>query len=378
MRFEAWIYDQNNVRQGSLPLLSASATIRRNAVSSFIVDADTSSPEFIPGMKGWFIRLCDEYGVEVGGIVTSISHSLQDGVRATSFNCETFEVYLQRMISLPSPDQALTNQGDYYRDRGKTEDVLRRLIYTHIGNGARDFNQAGVLVAESQGRGNGTRIIKTRFKNLLEVAQNISVNDGELMFETHLSTQGLPRFRFRMGEDLRREVRLSEANGALGSWEMEETAPEVTRVLVAGQGQGADRTLVLRAGNSNDYAPGTGLRGTVFQDRRDTDGDDDLTQAGDDTLADGAETAKISMELNDVPGNRFGEDFQIGDRVTVQLLDGMTIQDVVQSASIDWGESGRSVSIHVGSTLEDPDENDPALLRRVRKLTDRLNSLEAQ
>lgn len=381
--FEAWTYDKTGTLRGIVPVLSASATLRRNAVSSLVLDVDTTSPEFIGDMRGWLIRFRDGFGVEFGGIVTSVTESSEQGVRSTSLNCESFETFLDRMITFPSPDRTPTdqNQASYYRDTGPTEDVVRNLIYRHIGNGAIGGNQAGVLVAVSQGRGT-RRVSNNRFKSLLEMCQSACDLDGNFMFESHLTDAGQPRFRFRVGDDLTREIRLSETNGALASWTLERAAPETTRVLVAGQGEGSSRTLVLRTGNANDWGAGNSVRGglqtTVFQDRRDTDERDDLAQAGDDTLADGAETSKITLELNDIPECRLGTDFLIGDKVTVQLADGAVIQDVVQSATIDWGADGRSLSIHVGATLEDPDDNDPQMLKTVKKLLSRISSLEAR
>src|SRR5690625_7061018 len=93
--------------------------------------------------------------------------------------------------------------------------------------------------------------------------------------------------------DRSRYIRLSEDNDALGQWSMERERPEVTKVLVAGQGEGDARTLKLVEGNTNDW----GTSRIVFQDRRDTDELDDLIEAVEDTLADGAETESIQVDF---------------------------------------------------------------------------------
>src|SRR5690625_7369648 len=102
-------------------------------------------------------------------------------------------------------------------------------------------------------------------------------------------------------------IRLSEDNDALGEWSMERARPEVTKVLVAGQGQYEERTLKLVEGNPNDW----GTNRIVFQDRRDTDELEDLVKAGEETLADNAETASISVDLDDTPNMLFGVDFHM-------------------------------------------------------------------
>lgn len=374
-----WVYDQDRVRRGVLPALAASATIRHNAVSNFIVDAYAQSPEFRGDMRGWFVQFTDDAGLELAGVVTGGNRGASAGVLSASFNCETFETYLDRMISLPTPGRALDDQTatDYYRATGPTVDVLHDLIDSHIGPGARVENRAGIEVEDSNGQGS-KRTVKTRFKNLLEVCQGIAKNDGAIGFRTALTAAGVPRVGWFTARDLTRAIRLSEANGAVASYELTESAPTVTRVLVAGQGQGSARTLRVRTGNANDWGPGDGLQTTVFQDRRDSDDTAELDTAGDETLAEGVATAAITLEVNDIAGKRLGVDFNVGDRVTVQLAEGVTVQDTVQSAAVEWSETGRTVSLHVGPTLEDPEETDAALVKRVRQLASRLNDLETR
>src|SRR5699024_2189975 len=150
---------------------------------------------------------------------------------------------------------------------------------------------------------------------------------GGITFSTNMDRDGNIRFQQSVPEDRSRYIRLSEDNDALGQWAMERERPEITKVLVAGQGEGDERTLILMEGNENDW----GTNRIVYKDQRQTDELDELEEAGLEELADNAETASISVDLVHAPSNSFRVDYHIGDIVTVQLADGDTIVDGVQT-----------------------------------------------
>jgi len=206
---------------------------------------------------------------------------------------------------------------------------------------------------------------------LLEEVQQLAKSGG-ITFGTEMDDNGTIRFRQYEPVDRSRYIRLSEDNEALGEWSMERSRPEVTKVLVAGQGEGDQRTLVLMEGNTNDW----GVNRLVFQDRRDTDELAELQQAGEDTLLDNAETATISLDLIDTPDMEFGKDYHLGDIVTVQLADGATIVDGVQQVELDYTAQGRTGKVTVGPTGE---EHEPdALVRLVKDLRARIQALETR
>src|SRR5699024_917404 len=146
--------------------------------------------------------------------------------------------------------------------------------------------------------------VKSRFKPLLEEVQT-AAKTGGITFSTNMDRDGNIRFQQSVPEDRSRYIRLSEDNDALGQWAMERERPEITKVLVAGKGEGDERTLILMEGNENDW----GTNRIVFKDQRQTDELDELEEAGLEELADNAETASISVDLVDTPSNRFGVDY---------------------------------------------------------------------
>src|SRR5699024_4199591 len=111
-------------------------------------------------------------------------------------------------------------------------------------------------------------------------------------------------------------------------------------------------------------------------DRRDTDELDDLIEAGEETLADGAETASISVDLVDTPNMLFGVDFHIGDLVTVQLANGATIVDGVQEVELTYTDTRREANLSVGPTGEDHEGD--KLVKQVNDLRKRIMALETR
>lgn len=355
-------FDQSLNRVGMVPVLGGTAVLRRNAVSTFTLDVDGDNPltTYAPG---------DHLMVVEDGVQVVAGRILSDEVNGTStgtdvaLTCTEHMGYLTDRITLPTPNRAVDQQDidGYYTAKGTAEALICDLVRLNVGQGALAAWKLPITVDASQGRG-GTTSVNTRFKTVLEEVQTLA-NVAGLTVYTWMDKNKI-RFSVTKGRDLSRAVRLSQANGALGSYTLTRTAPATTSVLVAGQGQGAARYLKLVSGNTNDW----GQSVLAFQDRRDTNDSDELIKAGKDTLADNAEGASISTEIVETPALRFGRDYQLGDTITVQLANGVTITDTVQQAEITWDENGRTVKLTVGQTPDD-DNQDPVVaeVRRLRK-----------
>ena len=378
----AKLYDPGFVHRGPLPLSGGKVVLRNNDVSTFLIDIDTSTDQWeqitsqYGDMKAWRVQLFDSRNGDVplmAGMITSDTVGRGDYPTAQwSGRCHLD--YLDGMITLPNPARAADNQtdGSHYRANGPAAQVIFNLVRTHVAQGARPEFQTPLRVSSTWAESPGSNVrIETRFKPLLEEVQQLAKSGG-ITFGTEMDDNGTIRFRQYEPVDRSRYIRLSEDNDALGEWSMERTRPEVTKVLVAGQGEGDARTLVLMEGNQNDW----GVNRLVFQDRRDTDELAELQQAGEDTLLDNAETATISLDLVDTPDMEFGKDYHLGDIVTVQLADGATIVDGVQQVELDYTAQGRTGKVTVGPTGEEhePDQ----LVKLVKDLRARIQALETR
>ena len=378
----AKLYDPDFVHRGPLPLEGGSVVIRNNDVSTFLIDIDTSSDQWARmvsqygDMKSWHVQLFDSLDGDVplmSGVIIS-DRDEKSEYPAAQWTGRCHLDYLDGMITLPSPSRAADDQGDgsHYTAKGPAAEVIFGLVRTHVAQGARAEFRTPLRASSTWADEPGKQVsVKSRFKPLLEEVQT-AAKTGGITFSTSMDRDGTIRFQQSVPVDRSRYIRLSEDNDALGQWSMERSRPEVTKVLVAGQGEGDARTLTLGGGNMNDRRTNR----SVSQHRRDTDGHDDLIEAGEETLADGTETASISVDLVDTPNMRFGVDFHIGDLVTVQLANGATIVDGVQEVELDYTAQGRTGKLTVGPTGEEhePDQ----LVKLVKDLRARIQALETR
>ena len=379
----AKLYDPAFVHRGPLPLEGGKVVLRNNDISTFLLDIDTSTEQWANitaqygDMKAWHVQLFDSRSTDVplmAGTITSDTVGRGDYPTAQwSGRCHLD--YLDGMITLPNPSRAADNQtdGSHYKANGSASAVIHNLVRSHRADRSptRPEFRTPLQVDSTVPSFGGNVRIETRFKPLLEEVQQLAKTGGTI-FATTMDNDGTIRFVQSVPTDRSRYIRLSEDNDALGEWSMERTRPEVTKVLVAGQGEGDARTLILVEGNQNEW----GVNRLVFQDRRDTDELADLQQAGEDTLLDNAETATISLDLVDTPDMEFGKDYWLGDIVTVQLADGATIIDGVQQVELDYNAQGRTGKVTVGPTGE---EHEPdALVKLVKDLRARIQALETR
>ena len=379
----AKLYDPGFVHRGPLPLEGGKVVLRNNDISTFLLDIDTSTEQWenitaqYGDMKAWHVQLFDSRSEDVPLMAGTInSDTVGRGEYPTAqWSGRCHLDYLDGMITLPNPSRAADNQtdGSHYKANGAASAVIHNLVRSHRADRSptRPEFRTPLQVDSTVPSFGGNVRIETRFKPLLEEVQQLAKTGGTI-FGTTMDNAGAVRFVQSVPTDRSRYIRLAEDNDALGEWSMERTRPEVTKVLVAGQGEGDARTLILVEGNENDW----GVNRLVFQDRRDTDELADLQQAGEDTLLDNAETATISLDLVDTPDMEFGKDFHIGDIVTVQLADGATIVDGVQEVELDYTAQGRTGKVTVGPTGE---EHEPdALVKLVKDLRARIRALETR
>ena len=345
---EVRIFTPDFEPRGVLPTLGGQAVLRNNNVSTFSVDVNGNSPVWNRLDTGWHVALYDDGQQLLAGTPDKITYKAAKGIRDVTVSGQSHMRYLRDMITLPLPGSRPDSQSEaYYKDRGAAGAVISRLVRSHVGQSARPENRSPVVVPDSSRGGQVT--VNSRFQNLLDEIR-VLAEAGKVTVGTEMVGRQV-RLWIREGVDLGRAVRISEANAALESYEHEITAPTVTRVLVAGQGQGAARTLKLMEGNSNEW----GVNVLQFQDRRDTDDIAELEQAGTDTLREGQESASIKIEAVDLPHLRFGHDYRVGDIITVEVGGRAKVTDVLQTAELSWDGSGRSVKLQVGPVQEDLD-----------------------
>lgn len=198
--------------------------------------------------------------------------------------------------------------------------------------------------------------------------------------------------------DLSKEIRFSPELGNLREYVWTLSAPKVTRVIVACQGQGVDRYLYQKIDAAAEAE--WNLQIEQFIDRRDLpimtnqiDGspmkaNDDVTdeefataleameQAATDALKEGEKSGNFQIYPIDTEQIQFGRDYFVGDFVTVDI-DGTEYVDMVREVNITVDDGGNAVT--VSPKIGEQGSGDPLnLYKSVFEMREKLRKLEAR
>jgi hypothetical protein len=258
----------------------------------------------------------------------------------------TDEALLWTRVVYPDPDHSAGYQSAGYDVRtGPAETVLLAYADFNLGAATLPARQApGVTVATSQGR--GAQVTRSeRFSVLGEVASAVAAAGGLAVHVLQTgSTLEVGVSELRDVTDL---VRLDMLNSTLASHSAGVSVPAVTRVLVAGQGEGEKRTIIERADAAAEAGYGPYGRRETFIDQRQTDDADELTQAGDKALAEGAAGSTVTAVPGDSQTMRYPQDWTVGDTVAI-VVDGREESAQVTSATIVAGTGGVTIGAGIG------------------------------
>jgi len=220
----------------------------------------------------------------------------------------------------------------------------------------------------------GTDVAKSaRFDVLGELLTDIASIDG-LGFDIK-QVDGSLEFRVFEPVDRTGEIRMDVANQTLAKTAYGYGAPELTHAIVAGQGEGVDRTFVdVTTTESLDAQDLFARRIESFIDQRNTADSAELTQAGLEKLASGG-TILTSVDV--IPSSdltmRYGQDWNLGDRVTVVVAN-QEVSATVTQVSIRVESNG----VFIGATVGEPNGVDfeAIVTKKQTKQQTRINALE--
>lgn len=249
----------------------------------------------------------------------------------------------------PTPNAALDAQtNDRYVITDVAETVMYDLVNKNIGPGALTARRGplaqDIVLGTNLARGAsytsrcrfdkvGDELIKIARLNGLgfRIIQKVVVGDEKLVFEVYETVDR---------SDL---IRLTLHNRGLESIEYTLEAPTVTRPQIAGQGEGAARTIIEHT-NAASLAAETawGFHIEDFIDRRDTDDSTELAQEGESQLADGGEKVTPRIVPADAPNMVIGRDWQVGDRIAVDDTETVV---TAQSALINIDATGVTCAV---------------------------------
>lgn len=229
------------------------------------------------------------------------------------------------------------------------ETLVYSYISRNIGPAAvTQRKNARLTLATNLGRGT-TQQKSPRFRNLLELVQ-------EIVAGTNLTVdivQAGSNLQVRVNErvDMSSDIRMDVENGQLSSVKYTYAAPGATHAIVAGQGEGTARTMIMHTTAASIAASTTyNRRIERFIDQRQTNSLTELQGAGDDALSgDGSTVTSIEINPNENLNLIYGVNWVVGAKVTV-VVDGIESAAVVTEAPIAISADG----VFVGGVVGNP------------------------
>lgn len=263
----------------------------------------------------------------------------------------TDEVVLGERLAYPTPSTAdVAAQVDAYDTRtGVASTIMLGYVNANIGPSAPTARKIAALSLAADPAVGSTITGNARFQTLGGLLTSLATIDG-LGFGIKQVASAL-QFSVFQPTDRSAYIRMDVDNNMLSKSEYTYQAPEATRVIVAGQGDGADRTLLERSSTTSTTAETAwGRRIEVFKDSRNTSVTAELQQAGDEILTDKGKTLEaISVSPSDDTTMAYGVDWDLGDKVSV-VAGTTTIALIVTEVGIKISDDG----VRIGATVGEP------------------------
>ena len=375
MSLAVWAVDPGRVRRGHLALVGEVSVVVRDAdVGSFQVPVALDDDLTARVGPGWRVIVQDGEETVLSGPITSIEPDLVQ--REVVLGGVDDLVHLRDRIVYPDPTRPAEQQtvDAYYKRSGMSGNVAHVLIRDSLASNAASNALPSRRVPNSAvGSGAGLGVATStnlRYQELLASVRSLA-RLGGFTFSCLQERDNRIVVRFRAPVDRSRSVRFTERNGGVEEGRYALAAPTATDAIVAGQGQGAARTILHRT-RATDW----GRRIEVFKDQRDTDDQAELEQSATEQLDEGQAGASAQFTVVESPGLRYGADYQLGDTVAVEV-GSLTITEPVRTVELTWDGHGRTATLTLGDH-DQADDKTPAWVSKWKNLDARVRSQEVR
>lgn len=272
------------------------------------------------------------------------------------------------------PNPALTPElqtGDEWTYSGNAETALRTLVNLNAGPGALTARRVPQLaLAPVSGVGSSVNVIAKRMQPLGDVARDIAFVGGNLGFRTYQAS-GQVLFQVYAPVNKSGVVRFSFGLGNLKYRSYEVTAPTATAVSVGGQGTGSDAAMIERVNAAQQTVWGRFERHVA---RPGSSTLQSLQEDGDQELGASAAQTRLAANTSDMPDQKFGTHYNVGDIVSIEAWPGTVVNDLVRTVHLQVNAtSGEYVSATIGSQAA---TIDPEWVQRMREIDERLGRVE--
>lgn len=244
------------------------------------------------------------------------------------------------------PADAQGSAGEEWTMTGRAETVVKAIARANI------TQRAGIPLAIAADQGRGGQITVTSrmhaiadriFPAATQAGIGVQVRpiNGVVTLDCYTPMQ--------------RPALLSEASGVVTDWEWSTTAPDVTRGVGGGTGQGTYRMFRAHVDTAAETLWGPWNTGEWFDDQRNIADPATLLAEVQQSVTEGAAATQMDVTLVESDWWRYGRQVRVGDSVRVQIDEASDpVWETVTEAPITWDQDGYSCTVKVGSTLTDP------------------------
>lgn len=374
-KYTVWLIGPDLQPAGKIQASRVSAVLRWAETGSWTAQILGEAPNTGSIRAGCRVILLDDTGEVFSGPITTIDRSrLQSGVMNLNLSGKTDSVVLSDRLVYPDPlRQASAQRTDYYTDTGPVGMVIAALVMRNAGASALPERSTPGLIVDRRVAGPAASV-RARFTNLRQEIGELERQHQVRVVSRYLRQQRKIKVAIEATVDRSRSMVLRQRTGVIGESSVSTTAPSATSVVLAGDGEGVSRRIASYDLPRLDWWGAR--RVEEFKDRRDTKSDAELAEAWEKLRADIIGSAAVTTKVRERPGQIFGQDYHLGDRVSIEL-GGQVFTDPVQSAQLTWDEAGRTVQVTVGQK-DAQDSPAPSWVRRIRKLEDDLRILKGK
>lgn len=271
--------------------------------------------------------------------------------------------HLADALAWPDPTNDDASAQRYSNDirTGIAEDIIREYVSYNIGDpyaddpaaphtewGSNNRKVAGVTLQPVSAHQGNVVTGNARFDQLGKLIGDIALAGG-VGFDLVQVSSTRKELQIYTPQDKSSYIRMDLDNDLLDKTSYGFGAPTATRVVMAGQGDGVNRQLMLITSPEAAAAEDAwGFKVETFKDRRDTNDVNELIQDGTSVVAENGKTiTSLSVTPSDNVAMVYGKDWFLGDIVGVNVAD-QPLQAVVTEATISITEDGLLVAATIG------------------------------
>lgn len=278
----------------------------------------------------------DEF-VIMTGPVTRLKRERSDSSNMLIVSGVDDNVWLRRRLAHPQPASTAPPYNSSADDvrTGVGSTVIWQYVNVNLGPGAITARELPTLVMGTDPAVGSSVSGRARYDVLLELIQDLAVAAGDLAFRIVQVDTGL-EFQVYEPEDKSDSIVFSEGFGNLSAYSYEQLAPEFTYAYGGGDGEGTARSIV-----EGQDPVGVASWGRIEKliDARQQDDAPEVSQQIATALSENSEKLGLEITPVDTTNLKYGEHYQLGDRVSV-VVDGVLISDNVRQVEISLTKDG--------------------------------------